>query len=202
MTKNAKNVKNGKNAQKQGKGKNKNWPMYISQDVLSEILGPVSGRCVCPSYSPFHDFYDSDQIAHFLSFSPQSLEHFISHMFCWDCSNLFRPLNLNELIQSQQFYSTIPFYHQIQWSNLNQCLICSRILMFISEFMTIFLLDRVNCADSAYFITETFKPLIDENDNNVNIRLKFLRAEFANTKWSPSGQQVVWSPSGRQVVTK
>ena len=70
--------------------------------------------------------------------------------------------------------------------------------------MTIFLLDRVNCADSAYFITETFKPLIDENDNNVNIRLKFLRAEFANTKWSPSGHQVVtkWSPSGLQVVTK
>ena len=35
----------------------------------------------------------------------------------------------------------------------------------------------------------------NENDNNVNIWLKFLRAESANTKWSPSGHQVVtnWS---------
>ena len=40
---------------------------------------------------------------------PWSILFFIS--FAWDCSNLFAPLDLNALTQSQPFYSIIPFYH-------------------------------------------------------------------------------------------
>ena len=66
-------------------------------------------------------------------------------------------------------------------------------------------LDRVNCADSAYFITETCKPLIKWSPSGLQVVTKCSpSAPQVLPKWSPIGHQVVtkWSPIGHQVVTK